>query len=217
MFKTFFASKFKLSNHNFLSSFSGIGGESNSTIIGNYIINYPAYKSHLDKTQQEKSNRQSEASKKDSLQVKLRKSEILNESNWEFIRKEGENQSELTVKLHFNDEASALDLISLIKDKCDEMDHHPSWKLTCDSENKEYILKINLTSHFENNNVTEKDYELGAFIQYEYERMMMVVYKNKYRKYFEMSCGLFVSVLLFTFTYEKYKKWNSIHFLYKIR
>ena len=43
---------------------------------------------------------------------------------------------------------AAIIFMNLIKDKCDELDHHPEWTL---SDN---ILKIRLTSHFNKNNVS---------------------------------------------------------------
>jgi hypothetical protein len=58
--------------------------------------------------------------------------------------------------------------VNLVKDKCDQLDHHPDWSIN------DNILDVKLTTHYIGNKVSDKDWELAAFMsQYYNERNTM--------------------------------------------
>ena len=98
-------------------------------------------------------------------QVTEKEKEILKDNNWKFII--NENHSSIENIFIFNSNYEAIEFINLVKEKCDEIDHHPFWVLEKLSNNKT-SLNVNLTSHFNNNNITDKDIFIGAFMTYNY-------------------------------------------------
>jgi hypothetical protein len=61
-----------------------------------------------------------------------------------------------------------VNFINLVKDKCDQIDHHPEWSV---HDNQ---LDVKLTSHYLGNKVGDKDWELAAYMsQYYNERNTM--------------------------------------------
>ena len=48
---------------------------------------------------------------------------------------------------------------------CTELDHHPEWRL------EGLTLKVNLTSHFRDNTVSEKDYQLAQEMNFVFKNL----------------------------------------------
>mmetsp|Transcript_27031 Transcript_27031/g.28065 ORF Transcript_27031/g.28065 Transcript_27031/m.28065 type:complete len:229 (-) Transcript_27031:68-754(-) len=213
MFKTFLNSKFKFANEIICSLGNNTGTGFNSSTIGNILINHPQYfKSQQDKYKKtteilnEKRNRNFD-------NVSDREKEITLESDWTLNKNEEENTSSIERKFVFRQESHALEFISVVKDKCDEIDHHPSWTFTSDHAIREYTIRVNLTSHFNENNVSEKDYELAAYLTYEYERLNTFVFKSYFSKCAQLGTGLLFAFFIYSYAkkrYEKsYRRYNS--------
>lgn len=181
MFKTFFASKFQFT-HDFITPFTQFSNQG-SISIGNYMINYPAYKGILEKSNENKTKAQKQKDDNNANKnIFQRQREILEQSDWKLINNKEDNTSSIEKVFNFSEESYALEFISLVKDKCDELDHHPSWIYKANQIDKLYVITINLTSHFNNNQVSDKDYELGSYLQYEYEQLTILFNKSYIRK-----------------------------------
>jgi len=99
--------------------------------------------------------------------------------------------------------------MSIIKDKCEEIDHHPEWSLGNDN-----VLRVRLTSHFLNNKISQKDYELAAFISHKYEEKGD--YSFKYNKtvqrlvsYSFSGVVALLSFAVFYYSYVNFKRRNT--------
>ena len=96
-----------------------------------------------------------------------------------------------------------------MKDKCDELDHHPQWSLTSNHSKNTYTLKIVLTSHFAKNNITGKDYELGAFLSEEFNRLSKTSLIRKYSRFFQIaSAALLIWLFVVGFKAINRKKYS---------
>lgn len=213
MYKTFFNSKFKFLSH--ISSGMTIGSL-NSTNIGNYFINYPEYQKSLKSQHQEKFKLEEKSQINNFLLVDKRYKEIAEQTNWKLISDSGNNTSSIEKVFLFNEEKYALEFISLMKDKCDEIDHHPSWTFNSNNSTKTYSINVNLTSHFAKNNVTEKDYEMAAYMSYEYEKLMSLYKDSKFRTMISLSSTVLFFLFIFSYGFSKYnkekKRYNCLDF-----
>lgn len=205
MFKTFFNSKFKFANE-IVGNFSNFSGTFNSANIGNLLINHPSYLKSKDVNYQNNLKSINDKANKNFASVVERTKEIISDTNWKLIKNEKNNTSSIENRFIFNEENHALEFISLIKEKCDELDHHPSWTYTCNHIKREYVLTINLTSHFANNNVTDKDYELAAYLTYEYEKGQKFYFNNKMRKMIILSSNVLFTMFIYSYAKLRYEK-----------
>lgn len=213
MFKSFYTNKFKFT-HDFVSSFSGFSAQGGSLSIGNYLINYPAYQSIVNNKLEDKYKKLNNISKNNKNLINEYQKELIDSSKWEYLKSADESNkkfneddkdnstSSLNRKYYFSHEHDALEFINIMKEKCDEIDHHPSWTFICNHASKSYCININLSSHFNNNNVSEKDYELAIYLEYEFERYKLLFGKRQVRFYI----GLSLTFLLFLYLYNKFLK-----------
>lgn len=205
MFKTFFHSKFKFANE-IVCNFSSFSGSFNSANIGNLLMNHPSYLQNKDVNYQKNVKTLNEKANKNFASVVERTKEIVLETKWILTKNEHNNTSSIDNRFVFNTEKNALEFISLVKEKCDELDHHPSWTYTCDNIKNEYVLAISLTSHFAKNNVTDKDYELAAYLTYEYEKGQTFYFNNKMRKMVVLSFNVLFTLFLISYAKGRYEK-----------
>jgi pterin-4a-carbinolamine dehydratase len=205
MFKTFFHSKFRFSNE-LVYNFSSFTGSFNSANIGNLLMNHPSYLQNKDITYQNNLKILNEKANRNFASVIERTKEIVLETKWKLTKNEHTNTSSIDNRFVFRAENHALEFISLVKEKCDELDHHPSWTYTCDNIKQEYVLAISLTSHFANNNVTDKDYELAAYLTYEYEKGQTFYFNNKLRKMVVLSFNVLFTLFIYSYVKGRYEK-----------
>ena len=203
MFKTFLASKFSFSNGLVLPFLTK--SNNGSASIGNFIINFPAFRQNKLNAILDKANDVNIKHKKNFQQVTEREKEILKLSNWTF-KKEGENSS-IEKEFIFKTQYHALEFISQVKDKCDFIDHHPCWEYSSSSGVTK--VKVNLTSHFAANTITDKDIYLGAYMTYKYEELLYVFNSRCSRTLIGGSLSLVVALLLISLSCNKYKNWYS--------
>ena len=203
MFKTFLFSNFKFSNVS--GKLGGFSGGFNSSTIGNYFINYADYCKQKCINYENKIDDMNKKSKANFLLVTNRQKEISEQSDWILIKNEAKKTSSIQTTFIFKEENLALEFISLVKEKCDEIDHHPSWTYEANSLTYKYTVTVNLTSHFAQNNVTEKDYELAAYLSYEYERMKVFMFKGELRKMIHLSAFVGFTLFLYSYGLSKYK------------
>lgn len=206
MFKSFFQTKFKFSNEVISNFFSSHSNTFNSSTLGNLAFNYAAYMKGVAANQENKFKILAEKSQKNIALISQRQREIVNESDWIYTRNQESNTSSIERKFAFDEESQALEFISVVKEKCDEIDHHPSWTYTADNIKKEYVININLTSHFAQNNVTDKDYELAAFLTYEYERLRTFFFNNHMRSLITISLNTLLVIFVYKYVLRKYNK-----------
>ena len=127
----------------------------------NYIFNYPVYCEARDTIAIEKMSKSNEKSIHDLKEIqKYHKS--LAEKHWKLDETHQPHSSFLVRDFKFNSSEETFIFMNLLKEKCNELDHHPEWAVQGDN------LTIKLTSHFNKNNVSPKDYELAAFISIHY-------------------------------------------------
>ncbi len=63
----------------------------------------------------------------------------------------------------FKNNLIAIKFLDKVRNSCNELDHHPEWNLNNN------ILDVKLTSHFNKNNVSEKDYRLASLLSVQYD------------------------------------------------
>jgi pterin-4a-carbinolamine dehydratase len=130
----------------------------------NYIINYPQYMKDKDSYLEEKWNRHNEEYKEDLRAIRDTEKEYALRK-WSTFKDEHSNTSALMREFTFKENQHMLQFVNQIKNKCDELDHHPEWAMGVDN-----ILKVRLTSHFRKNNISERDYQLAAHMSSIYEK-----------------------------------------------
>lgn len=205
MFRTFFHSKFKFANE-MVCNFSSFTGSFNSANIGNLLMNHPSYLNNKDINYQNSVKTLNEKANRNFASVVQRSKEIVLETKWKYTKNEQNNTSSIENRFVFSAESHALEFISLVKEKCDELDHHPSWTYTCDNIKQEFVLTINLTSHFANNNVTDRDFELAAYLTYEYEKGQTFYFNTKMRKMIVISFNVLFALFIFSYVKGRYEK-----------
>ena len=94
--------------------------------------------------------------------------------------------------------------MNYIKDKANEIDHHPEWQI------KDNILRVRLTSHFNNNNLSEKDYEIAAYMSQLYDSEISLITNKKVHRYFNviLSISFVLSLLYFVLYLKNLKRRN---------
>ena len=135
----------------------------NITHMANYFINYGQYLQEKDRLIAEKYQRDNLRVLEDLKEIQAHQKKIA-EKNWALYEEKEAHKSYLHRELKFSSAEESLLFINLVKDHCEELDHHPEWTVAGNS------LDVKLTSHTANNNVSVKDYELAAFISREYEQ-----------------------------------------------
>lgn len=132
------------------------------THFKNFVLNYPEYVNQKDRKYQEKFQRDNIRALKDIQEIQTEQKNIA-EKDWRLDEDHSLKNSFLSRDLKFSSAKESLVFFNLIKNYCDEIDHHPEWTV------QEKNIHIKLTSHYLNNNVSPKDYELAAFISRKYE------------------------------------------------
>jgi pterin-4a-carbinolamine dehydratase len=128
----------------------------------NSIFNYSEYIKQKDRYYEEKWHRDNIHALKDIKEIQNEQRRIA-EKDWTLHEDQAPHKSYLSRDLKFSSAKETIVFLNLIKNYCDEIDHHPEWTL------QDKNLHIKLTSHFVNNNVSPKDYDLAAFISQKYE------------------------------------------------
>jgi 4a-hydroxytetrahydrobiopterin dehydratase len=139
------------------------------------------------------------------------------EKTWKLEENSYNHTSSLHREFTFNSTSSAITYMNIVKEKFDEVNHHPEWTL----DNVNNKLSVNLTSHYAKNNVTVKDYELAAFMNYQYEERCSYSWRFDFFNQKAISFG--AAALLFAiglygmwyvFVYEKNFNVSSHDFLF---
>jgi pterin-4a-carbinolamine dehydratase len=181
--------------------------------LPHYFFDYQTYEKKRDSTLQEKFDQDNQKYKNDQKKINEYKKEIASR-DWK-VQEEKEHNSTNTAlyrELGFDNREHALIFMNIIKDKCDELDHHPEWTLGDDN-----VLRIKLTSHFKNNNISSMDYDLAAYITYKYlERSdYNFRYNRTIQRLVSYSFSGIVALLsfaLFYYTYTNFKRRNTSSF-----
>jgi 4a-hydroxytetrahydrobiopterin dehydratase len=155
-----------------------------------YFFNYPAYCAKRDAKLQTNFERQNMGYIFDQEQIKNNQKSIALQ-NWKLREESG--KSFLIRELNFSSSEEALQFMNLVKDKCDQLDHHPEWTV------KDQHLHVRLTSHFLKNNVSDKDWELAAVISQKYEDRFY--YKIAFDKRYQSYIRNFVAFMFASFTF----------------
>jgi hypothetical protein len=93
--------------------------------------------------------------------------------------------------------------MNVVKEKCEELDHHPDWTICIHTK----TLTVNLTSHFLGNKVSNKDWELAAFMSQFYDNRN--TYDRVTLSYMRWLVGL--SVLLGSYWLFKFYERVKLH------
>ena len=96
------------------------------------------------------------------------------------------------------------------RSKCNEIDHHPEWSINNNT------VEVKLTSHFKNNNVSEKDYELACNFSLQYEECCAQVSNQTYFSYLIAGALIFGSAFLSSYIYNFKRNYNytSMDFMF---
>jgi pterin-4a-carbinolamine dehydratase len=119
-------------------------------------------------------------------------------STQSWTKKIDNDRSYLIRNLTFSTREEAFIFMNIIKEKCEELDHHPEWVLKSNNS-----LEISLTSHTHKNNVSEKDYNLAAEINREFEnsKNYWVKYNKCWQRIWGYSLSAGVVVALYAIFY----------------
>lgn len=202
MFKSFFSSSFSFKNGLIIPFLKPISF--NSSYIGNIIINYPsARQTQLESilSKYEKVNLKHVQNLND---VTENEKKIIISQNWRLVNSNENRNSSLKRDFSFISKEKALEFMSIVKDKCDEIDHHPLWVIQKNSQNG-YDLNVDLTSHFANNNVTKMDVYLAAYLTYNYDYICLIRTKCERKMFAYLLSFLFVCYI-YGFSSKKYRK-----------
>jgi len=181
--------------------------------LPNFFFKYPVFEKQRDSILPDKYNQDNENYLRDIQTIQEYTKQIAIQE-WKVHEDQSNNKtvSSLNRELSFDNREHALIFMNIIKEKCEEIDHHPEWSLGIDN-----ILKIRLTSHFLNNNISPKDYELAAFISNKYQEKSD--YNLKYNKttqrlvsYSFSGVVALLSFALFYYTYTNLKRRNTTSF-----
>lgn len=202
MFKSFFSSSFSFKNGLIIPFLKPISF--NSTYIGNLIINYPSAR---------KNQLESIISKYETVNLKHvqnlndvteNEKEIITSNKWRLVSSNESKNSSLKQEFSFGSKEKALEFISIVKNRCDEIDHHPLWIIQKNSQNG-YDLNVDLTSHFANNNVTKMDIYLAAYFSYNYDYIGIIKTRCE-RKMFAYVLSIIFVYFIYSFSSKKYRK-----------
>jgi pterin-4a-carbinolamine dehydratase len=178
--------------------------------LPHYFFNYPIFEKERDSHLAEKFKQDNQNYTRDMKAIEEYKKKIVIQ-DWK-INEEKINyilSAHLYRELSFDNREHALIFMNIIKDKCEEIDHHPEWSLGTDN-----VLRVRLTSHYLNNNLSPKDYELAAFISQKYEEKGD--YNFKYNKtvqrlvsYSFSGVVALLSFAVFYYTYVNFNRRNT--------
>jgi pterin-4a-carbinolamine dehydratase len=167
-----------------------------------YLFKYPIFEQQRDSHLQKKYDHDNANYNRDIQSIQEFTKEIARR-DWK------EHDSYLSRELSFDNREHALIFMNIVKEKCDEIDHHPEWMLANDN-----VLKIRLTSHFRDNNLSPKDWELAAYITTKYNEKGD--YNFKYNKTIQRLASYsfsgvvcLLSFAVFYYTYTNFKRRNT--------
>jgi 4a-hydroxytetrahydrobiopterin dehydratase len=163
------------------------------------ICNYNSYRKTLDAQNAESFKFDTQVYEHDIQEIQNHHKKIA-EKTWNFEQRH--LTSNLLRELTFKNKEESLSFMNSLKEKIDELDHHPEWTLN------DNTLTIKLTSHSNKNNVSPKDYELAAFISQKYEQGNSGL--SNYQRVISNAAG---ALLIFGTVYTIY----SIYNLYKTK
>lgn len=204
MFKILFQAKFKFSSE-IISPLTEASNQGSST-IGNLMLNYPI-------TKQQQEEKYAKWAKFFSKYIRSANyasyKEIDNhdELQWYIKKNNSNNSSVITKTFEFPEEYLALDFISLIKERCDETDYHPSWTFTSDAYKSKFSICIELAGQF-TKSITDKDYDIAAFLTSEYKNILDNYMRRIYFKLLSLTFSTLVSYLIFSRLYNSMEWWD---------
>lgn len=213
MFKILFQSKFKFSSE-IISPLTEASNQGSST-VGNLMINYPNAKHHQD----EKNAKWLKILTKYSRTLRYgsyRETEVIEDLQWFLKKTDNSSTSVITKTFEFPEEYLALEFISLLKEKCDETNNRPSWTLTTDTHKGKFTICIELTSQFAKC-ITDRDYDIAAYLTYEYDHMLSRYMKRIYFKLLNLTFSTLVSYLIFSRLFKNDQDWWDFKRLSRLR
>ena len=148
-----------------------------------YLFNYPEFKEICDK---QLIGSYSDRNVRYTTDKKAIEENIIylgRQLKWELI--EDGSTSRIYREFSFSNKEEVLDFITLIAPKCEEIDHHPEWFIG------EKSVKVNLTSHFLSNKVSNKDYHLALLIEEVYSKGLYLTKRENYF-YVRNALGMFL-------------------------
>jgi pterin-4a-carbinolamine dehydratase len=105
----------------------------------------------------------------------------------------------------------ALIFMNICKEKCEQLNHHPNWTLS-ESKYGESLVSVILTTHDNNNNVSQKDFELASNLSYFYEeRSSYYIYNRNIKNLVSMGFSVALAILfvsIFIHFYNKERNYN---------
>lgn len=199
--KVFFSSKARLTGEivSPLSGFSSNGGFPLTSLV----FNYPQFEKYLESANARRSELIQKKYQRDHQSQIASMKDYVNQNAWSLIK--SEHNSSIDKDFTFDSVDSANEFINNMKEKCDELDHHPCWTFRVNHNTNKHLLNINLTSHFANNNVTDKDYELASYLTREYESMNKRSFYRKYKSIIDASLSIATAYLFFCVGMQFYK------------
>jgi pterin-4a-carbinolamine dehydratase len=145
-------------------SFKHIRKNFATTSITRRLFDYNGYRQSLDNSLPERYVITNQKYLNDLAAIQNNQKEIAMR-DWALNENKEQKTSALQREFNFDSRDDALNFMNVVKGKFDELDHHPEWVL-----NQNNGVSLRLTSHFNNNNVTPKDYELAAYLSQQYEQ-----------------------------------------------
>lgn len=120
------------------------------------------------------------------------------------------NSSHLHREFTFRSNKEAVKFIEALRTKCNELDHHPEWTLINNS------VQVKLTSHFKNNNVSAKDYELASLFSVQYEDSCSHINNQTYLSYMIGAAIIFGGAYIANYMYHFKRNYNytSMDFMF---
>lgn len=94
--------------------------------------------------------------------------------------------------------------------RCNELDHHPEWIVNNN------VVNVKFTSHFKNNNVSEKDYELASIFSVQYDDCCSHIYNQAYLSYLIGGAFIISGAFIASYIYNFKRNYNytSMDFMF---
>lgn len=179
--------------NNVLNFYKRAMSKVNPRPLCNYLFNYPQYEKDMDSKLPSYWEKDNKEYQKDFESIRSQQMSYALKTNWvESVNKE-DNTSCLMRQFKFINNQSLSQFVNSMKEKCDELDHHPEWAISPNN-----VLQVKLTSHFKKNNISTKDYQLAAEMSLVYESVennLLMTYPQ-YRKIVSFAFGAAVAILL---------------------
>lgn len=103
-----------------------------------------------------------------------------------------------------------MQFVDKMRPKCNELDHHPEWQIINN------VIKVKLTSHFNNNNVSAKDYELAAYFALSYDDSCGLASYQPYLSYL-LGAGIISGIAfiaLYLYNFKRNYRFTSMDFMF---